>query len=135
MYHSFELHGTCCSGKKILERHMIENLWINLKQWQDIANFQSEQFAGEVLLERQEQMKEIENVFYQWTELAIGITRRHPSKQDKQHKEGTVMKNDDSKESAEADDGVTNEPLTKLISKISTFVQKLLSRSSGENGT
>ena len=128
---------------RTLGRGEMEQLWKKLSQWQAIINLQSEQFSGEVLLERQEELKEIRAIIGQWTELSLAVLRRHQEEGRKlkqhqqQEEEGKEEEEERQKEDEQCEkaDGGSQQSMVALITYTEAFTKQLATRTSGENGT
>ena len=124
---------------RTLGREEMEVLWKKLSQWQQIINLQSEQFSGEVLLERQEQLKDIKTIVSQWTELSLAVVRRHQEQgwKQKQHQQQEEEGKEEEKEREEdkQTDGGSQQSMMTLMARIEVFMKHLATRTSGENGT
>lgn len=118
---------------KCLEMDETEELWKNMTEWQQILNLQSEQFSGEVLLQRQEDLKSIRTVISQWTEVSLALVWRHHdaiSKRQQQEEE----KEEGEKKKMEENQAVNQHSVMSIIGHIDVFMEQLATRSSGENG-
>lgn len=110
----------------------MENLWSEIKTWQEIIGLESEQFSGDALVANQEELKYLSRLMEKWTDICYQVFSRH---------EETV----DAKESPSISVATKDEAL-KLMKEQSKTMKSILqaidarlldckSRIGGENGT
>ena len=130
---------------KCLEIKETEELWKCLSDWQQVLNLQSEQFSGEILLQRQEELKAIKGVSSQWAELSLAVARRHydrdNSKEDQEEEdterkqeEERVSDNESKQKPGEEADEPMQHSVVNVNAHIDVFMEQLTTRTSGENG-
>ena len=122
-------------GVKGLEMDEIEELWKNLSEWQQILNLQSEQFSGEVLLQRQEDLKSIRTVISQWTEVSLALVWRHYDANGiKQQPPPEEEEEETVEDENQPDESVNQHFVMSMIAHTDVFMEQLATRTSGENG-
>ena len=111
------------SNTSTLDKNDYCVLWQALVEWLKVLNELSETFSGEILLERQEGLQEIQKLMREWSEMALSVTHHHITPH-------TV-------ESVTGDESVVvqdKEGLCSLVDQIKEFTKDLAVRTSGENG-
>ena len=121
-------------GVKCLEMDETEEIWKNLSEWQQILNLQSEQFSGEVLLQRQEDLKSIRTVISQWTEVSLALVWRHHHANSKKQPQEEGKEEEGEKEENQPDESLNQQSVMSILDHIDVFMKQLATRSSGENG-
>ena len=96
-------------------RKVIERLWSDIKGWEEIVNKEAENFTGDVLIGRQEEIKGLASLMERWTEVSVQLFTRHQ-----------VMDNDEK--------SLENERMLALNTAIEAFHAQCGARVGGENG-
>ena len=97
---------------------LIERLFSEVKVWQEIINNESENFAGDTLVNHQEEIASLRSLVERWTEVSVKLFTRHQ----------TDVKGDGLGGSSE------NKRMLVLNSSIDGGLKQCGERVSGENG-
>ena len=99
-------------------RALIERLFSEVKVWQEVINNESENFVGDTLVNRQEEIASLQSLVEQWTEVSVKLFTRH--------------------QEDEKGDGIggssENKKMLVLNTSIDTGLKQCGERVSGENG-
>ena len=49
----------------------------DIKRWQDVVNKEAENFTGDILIGRQEEIKSLSSLLESWTEVSVQLFTRH----------------------------------------------------------
>ena len=96
-------------------KKVIERLLIDIKQWEGIINEEAENFTGDILISRQEDIKSLASLVESWTEVSMQLFTRH-------------QRADDAEKSLE------NKRMLAMNAAIETFLAQCGVRVGGENG-
>ena len=110
-------------GRDALGKGDAEKLWKVMVQWQAALNALSDQFSGELLLERQEKLQELQSAVAEWSDLILCVMRRHPDSQD-----------GDDPERARTPTSDSRTIMMSVNGKIDSFMKNITARMCGENG-
>ena len=58
-------------------KKVIERLLSNIKGWEDIINKEAENFTGDILIGRQEEIKGLTSLMESWTDVSVRLFTRH----------------------------------------------------------
>ena len=64
-------------GSQCPNESQMEKLFSDIKVWQDIVNQEAENFTGDSLLNRQEELSSLTSLMEQWTEVSVTLFTRH----------------------------------------------------------
>ncbi len=115
-----------------------------VSNWLQLLNELSDIFSGEVLLERQEQLIELEKSMKKWSDISVSVVQHHVSPCSKNITKVTsshdrLDKHDDL--TNECDDGHGHhvpvhsmEGVNIMVGELNIYVKDLAVRTSGENG-
>ena len=95
-----------------------------MAQWQAALNALSDQFSGELLLERQEKLQELQSAVAEWSDLILCVMRRHPDSQE----------GDEQAERPRTPTIDSRKIMLSVNNKIDSFMKNVTSRMCGENG-
>ena len=58
-------------------RKVIDRLLNDIKRWEAIVNEEAENFTGDILIGRQEEIKGLASLMEKWTEVSVQLFTRH----------------------------------------------------------
>ena len=96
-------------------KKVIERLLTDIKQWEAIINEEAENFTGDILIGRQEDIKGLASLVESWTEASVQLFTRH------QHADN-------------AEKSLENRRMLAVNAAIETFLTQCGVRMGGENG-
>ena len=96
-------------------KKVVERLLTDIKQWEGIVNEEAENFTGDILIGRQEEIKGLTSLMEKWTEVSVQLFMRHQTA-------------DDAEKSPE------NKRMLVLNAAIETYHAQCGVRMGGENG-
>lgn len=111
------MHVNCSTPDAIQapSKKVIERLWSDIKRWEVVVNEEAENFTGDILIGRQEEIKDLASLVESWTEVAVQLFTRHH-----------VAEN--------AEKSLENKRMLALNSAIETYHAQCRVRVGGENG-
>lgn len=121
--------GVCSSasidddGTDNLGKSDTERLWRAMARWHAALNSLSEQFSGELLLDRQEQLDQLQSTVAAWSNLILCVMRRHPDR-----------KEADDPDQAHVPTSDSHKIMLSVNSRIDSFMKGVTARTCGENG-
>ena len=124
------------------DKTFCNSLWKAILSWLQTLNELSEMFSGEVLLERQEHLQEIELSMKRWSEMALSVIQHHitpgpvetiaeHSNESQEKLEGGVAVGGEKSQEKLVHSA---EGLNSLVADVNMFIKDLSVRTSGENG-
>ena len=108
----------CSSPEGVVQappKKMIERLLSDIKRWQDVINKEAENFTGDILIGRQEEIKSLSSLMESWTEVSVQLFTRH------QISEGAKM-------------SLKNQRMLEMNTAIENYHAQCEVRLGGENG-
>ena len=96
-------------------RKVIERLLTDIKQWEAIINEEAENFTGDILIGRQEDIKGLASLVESWTEVSVQLFTRHQP-------------------ADSAEKSLENRRMLAVNAAIETFLSQCGVRIGGENG-
>ena len=108
----------CSSPEGVVQappKKVIERLLSDVKHWQDVVNEEAENFTGDILIGRQEEIKSLSSLMESWTEVSVQLFTRH------QAAEGAEM-------------SMENKRMLELNAAIEDYHAQCGVRIGGENG-
>ena len=108
----------CSSPEGVVQapsRKVIECLLSDIKRWEVIINEEAENFTGDILIGRQEEIKGLASLMEKWTEVSVQLFTRHQIADD-------------------AEKSLENQRMLVLNAAIETYHTQCGVRVGGENG-